>query len=381
MASVADVDILIIGAGFAGLRAARSAARRGASVLVADAKPHVGARLHTTGIFVQEAAEYAELPDQHALAVPGVRLYGPSRRHVDLFADDYAFFTTDTGGVLAWMAQDARAAGAEVRTGARFEGGEVKGDHVVARLSGQAVRARWILGADGAKSDVAAAFDLGRNTRLLTGVEREYARAERLDARFLHCFIDSGTAPGYLAWVAPGPDVVQVGLAVSPGRKPDIDRFVAEAEALFGLDPASVVERRAGLIPCGGLVDPWARPRVTLIGDSAGMVSPLTGGGIHLALEVGEAAGEATAAHLSGNADAPDRQLAQLLPRLWPKLMLRRAADMAVFNPLIDLALDTPIFRAFARRVYFHRGGAGDPPPPQTWQPREAAPERQELHR
>lgn len=363
------VDLAIVGAGFAGLAAARAAAARGLKTVVLEAKPEIGARLHTTGIFTKEALEVLPLPDDLALRVEGVRLIGPSRKSVDLFAPDYYFATTDTAGVLKWMAREAEAAGADIRAGAKLTGGGRDRDGVVLQTTQASYRARWVIGADGAHSRAARVFGLGRNKRFLVGLEREYARADNLDPRFLHCFLDSGLAPGYIAWAAPAPGFIQVGLAVSHGRKPDIERFVAVALERFGIDAADETERRAGVIPCGGMVRPWAGDRVTLIGDAAGMVSPMTGGGIHAALEVGRRAGLAAAACLRDGAPEPQVALKPHVPRFGLKIAMRRALDIAPANPLFDLALSTPLFRSFAKRVYFHKGGA-DPreresaPPP-----------------
>ena len=49
-------DLVIVGASFAGLVAARTAAMRGLSVAVLEAKPEAGHRVATTGILVKEAA-------------------------------------------------------------------------------------------------------------------------------------------------------------------------------------------------------------------------------------------------------------------------------------------------------------------------------------
>jgi flavin-dependent dehydrogenase len=355
----ADVDLLIIGGGFAGLAAARAAAARGASVLVAESKRDIGARLHTTGILVKEAHDLLPVPAELARKVEKVRLYGPSRRHVDLRAPGGYFLTTDTKGVLRHMADAARAAGAQIRVKARFEGGEAVGGGVVARVGGETVRARWLIGADGARSRVAEAFGLGRNTRMLTGLEREYPLPADLDPDYLYCFLDSRAAPGYLAWAAPAPGFLQVGLAVAHGRRPRLQPFTDEAESRFGLARDHVLERRAGVIPCGGLVAPWAKGRVLLVGDAAGMVSPLTGGGIKLALEQGARFGEAIAAARDGGSP-PAEALAPGLPRFGVKSFLRASFDLAPANPLLNAALSTPLFRAFARRVYFSQGAAGD---------------------
>ena len=358
MTASSDVDLLVVGGGFAGLAAARAAAALGASVLVAEAKREIGARLHTTGILVKEAHDLLPVPSSLTRKVEKVRLYGPSRKSVDLRVPGGYFLTTDTKGVLSHMAEQARAAGARIRAKARFEGGVQDGDGVQARVGGESVRARWLIGADGARSRVAEAFGLGRNRRLLTGLEREYPLPADLDPGYLYCFLDSRAAPGYLAWAAPAPGFLQVGLAVAHGRRPRLQPFTDEVESRFGLARDRVLERRAGVIPCGGLVERWAQGRVLLVGDAAGMASPLTGGGIKLALEQGARFGEAVAAAVRGG-PPPIAALTPGLPRFGMKSLLRAALDLAPANPIIDAALSTPLFRMFARRVYFSRGGAG----------------------
>jgi flavin-dependent dehydrogenase len=355
---VIEVDLLIVGGGFAGLAAAKEAALKGASVLVVDAKRDIGARVHTTGIFVKEAHDLLPLPAPLIRKVDRVRLYGPSRQTVDLDAPGAYFLTTDTKGVLRFMADEARAAGAQIRVKARFEGAEQDAEGVTARIGSGSVRARWLLGADGARSRVAEVFGLGRNTRMLTGLEREYPLPPDLDPNYLYCFLDSRSAPGYLAWAAPAPGFLQVGLAVAQGFRPKLQPFTDEVEKRFALDASSVMEKRSGVIPCGGLVEPWSKGRVLLVGDAAGMVSPLTGGGIKLAIEQGRQFGIAlAAAALDADAPPPAPALAPGLPRFGIKTLLRAGLDLAPANPVLDAAISTPLFRAFARRVYFSRGG------------------------
>ena len=48
------VDLVIIGASFAGLLCAKTAALRGLRTVVIEAKEEPGARIHTTGILVKE---------------------------------------------------------------------------------------------------------------------------------------------------------------------------------------------------------------------------------------------------------------------------------------------------------------------------------------
>lgn len=346
-------DLAIVGGGFAGLAAARSAALRGLRTVVLEAKPALGTRLHTTGIFVREAADAYDIPLSLSRRVAKVRLYGPSRRSFDLDAPGYYFLTTDTAAVLRWLGEEAERADAILRVGCRFEGCERAEDGWRIRAGGAGLQARYLLGADGARSAVAKALGLSSNRRFLTGVEREYADPGGLDPDYLHCILDSQLAPGYIAWAAVNPRAAQVGLAVSNRRRPRIAAFAREAEALFGLDPARAEERRAGLIPCGGVLPRWSMPGAMLVGDAAGMVSPLTGGGIHPALALGRRAGQAISDHLAAAGPAPEQAVRAALPDWTAKLALRGLLDLAPPNWMFEAALAAGPLAGFARRVFF----------------------------
>lgn len=350
-------DLVVVGASFAGLVAARTAAMRGLSVAVLEAKPEAGHRVATTGILVKEAAEEIDIPHTLTRRVHGVRLYGPRRRAIDLFAPGYYFLTTDTANLLRWLASEALRAGATILYRARFEGAAREGG--LFRFKGLNIAARYILGADGARSAVARAFGLGVNTRFLTGIEVEYEGLAGADPRFLHCFLDSKLAPGYLGWVAPGPKVTQAGLAVGPGRRPDLAAFLAATEPVFGFSSARAVERRSGRIPAGGLVHPFSSDNVLLVGDAAGQVSPATGGGIKLAFELGRRSAQVIADHLQDLGPAPAVALAADLPSFGAKHLLRAALDLAPPNWMIDAGLALPPLRRAAQHIYFHSRSKG----------------------
>jgi flavin-dependent dehydrogenase len=159
--------------------------------------------------------------------------------------------------------------------------------------------------------------------------------------------------------VVPGAGVVQVGIAAKRADRPEFEAFLARVKTLFDFSRAEIVERRSGAIPVGGVVRPAAKGRVILVGDAAGMVSPLTAGGIFTALDFGARAADAIADRLA--VGGPDPALA--LPRLYPKFRikraLRRALDVGPPNWLVNLALGTAPMQALARLVYFHSKGLG----------------------
>ncbi len=352
-------DLTIVGGGFAGLVCARVAALRGLRVAVLEAKPDAGARPHTTGIMVKEAADEVDIPARLTRKIRGVRLYAPSRRHLDLFAPGYYFLASDTAGVLRWLAAEAQRAGAEIFYDLRFTGAEPCSGGW--RLAEPPLETRFLIGADGARSRVAEGLGLGRNRRFLTGLEAEFLETPTVAPEFLHCFLDSRLAPGYLAWIVPGVGITQVGLAVGAGHKPDLGRFLACHGQHFGLASQASLSRRAGVIPAGGPVRPFWRPGALLIGDAAGLVSPVTGGGIQLAYRFGRRAAQVVSDHLLDGGGEPGRVLAAGLPRFRLKRRLRRTLDLAPPNILVEAALRLGLTRRIAQQIFFHRRGSSDP--------------------
>jgi flavin-dependent dehydrogenase len=128
-------------------------------------------------------------------------------------------------------------------------------------------------------------------------------------------------------------------------------------KAVLDIRDIRVMARRSGLIPSGGVVPNLGTRRVMLVGDAAGMVSPVTGGGIHTALHFGRRAAVLVANYLDARGPMPAQALAVEAPRYRAKLWLRRALDLAPPNALINAALMTAPMRRLAQRLYFHSRG------------------------
>lgn len=356
-------DCVVVGASFAGLACATTMAQAGMNVMVLEKKHDAGAKLHTTGIIVKDAVDEIALldglPSQLTRQVHGVRLYAPNMTYVDLEAPGYYFLATDTPNVMRWLAARAQRAGVTIKyrstfhNARRIRGGFDLGEHGCAR---------YLVGADGPRSRVANALQLGVNSDFLAGVEYEYPLSAMPAADKLHCFIDKEIAPGYIAWIVSGVEHVQVGVAIrrrGVGWQPE-QAMAALLEKISSIvDFRNVQPRsiRAGLIPCGGLVSPVASPRALLVGDAAGMVSPVTAGGIHTALKHGMAAGNAIADYLTGKRTDPCEWFVNSYPQFAVKRALRFAFDHFQSDLAFNLLLATKPMRMAASYIYFHRKG------------------------
>ncbi len=341
-----EPDVEIVGAGFAGLACARTCAARGLHTVVWERKRDPGDAIHTTGLLVKEAADEEDPPLELTRRIHGVRLYSPSLSWIDLDAPGYYFLATDTATLMRTLARRAEDAGAEILCDRAFPGSRT---------------GRILVGADGPRSRVARDAGLGRNRRFLSGVEAEFEGVRGVEER-LHVFLDSTLAPGYIAWVVPGVGITQVGLACRQPARPDLGAFLRVVGRLFDFSHARRIGTRGGLIPVGGTVRPFASEDVVLVGDAAGLVSPLTGGGIHTALSSGRAAGLAIASRFLDDGPPIDRELRSTYPTFPWKRPMRMALDLRPPNALLDRALASPGLP--------QRGSDRVLPPPRTPVPR-----------
>lgn len=358
------VDVLVVGAGLAGLETATQLARRGHDVLLVERRSGLGEAIRTTGIFVRKTLDDFDLPEE-CLGPPirRVMLYPPGlKRPVELLSDRDEFRVGDMGPLYIASARDAADAGVRVVLGTRYLGR----DGSVVLLDGPEgpirVAPRFLVGADGARSAVARDLGLDRNRHLLIGAEEVFEVANLGQEPTFHCVLDPRLAPGYLAWVVDDGEHAHVGVAGYPdhfrdGLPATLARFKATAPGLEHAQPKEV-ERRAGPIPVGGLLKRISSPEGLLVGDAAGAVSPLTAGGLDPCLrQAAQAAEVLDEALRTGRADVLERyDGASLRARFRGRIALRRMLAQVRTPALASaafLAIRTPPGKAAARAVLF----------------------------
>jgi flavin-dependent dehydrogenase len=358
-------DVAIVGAGLAGLRLARLLAARGLRVALLDRKPSIAAPVHTTGIFVRKTWEDFPLPDEQlGPPIRDVVLYSPSRKSLHIRAQRDEFRVGRMQWLYLQMLEQCAAAGVYWIPDARVEACDAVGVTYTRHGRREWLRARFLVGADGARSLVARQLGLDENRELLLGVEEVVPPISREPV--LHCFLDARLAPGYIAWVANDGEEAHVGVAGYRRHGWDAARALHTFRDTLPFRLGRPLERRGGLIPVNGILGRIASPRGLLIGDAAGAVSPLTAGGLDGAMRLSTFAAGVIVDYLAtGDAAAlarytGERFRARILARRW----MRRAMRLATAAPpLLEAGfamLRVPIFQRLAEHVFFARGSFPD---------------------
>lgn len=300
-------DILVVGAGPSGSLAAKEAALRGADVLLIDRKSEIGSpKRCAEGVSKEGLIELGIQPDPRWIAreLDGVRLVSPDNTNVLL--DTSTIPIPEAGYILErkvfdkHMAMNAARAGAKtlIKTNAKSLERIDDGFIVKAEQMGEPVEieAKIIIAADGPESRIGRMAGLKCNTpaeHMESCVQFEMAGLNMVNNKDISLFFGSA-APGGYVWIFPkGDDIANVGIGVLKSKtdRSAYDHLMEFIQTCPETKDAQPVEINVGGDPVDGLMADRVGDNILVVGDAAGFVNPLTGGGINSALESGVYAG------------------------------------------------------------------------------------------
>jgi geranylgeranyl reductase len=297
-------DAVVVGGGPAGATTATDLARLGRTVLLLDR----GGRIKPCGgaIPPRLIADFA-IPDAQLVAhITSARMVAPSERRVDMPIDGGYVGMVDRCRFDEWLRTRAADAGAMRRVGTceRIDRDADGMARVLYRSNDGAdrgeigaVRARTVIGADGAHSGVARQClpDVAQVPFVAAYheiVRAPSAGAEDYDGRRCDVYYQGRLSPDFYGWVFPHGDTLSVGVG-SAQKGFSLRGAVTGLRRASGLDGLETVRREGAPIPLRPLAR-WDNGRdVVVVGDAAGVVAPASGEGIYYAMASGRLAAEA----------------------------------------------------------------------------------------
>jgi flavin-dependent dehydrogenase len=274
-------QVVVIGGGPAGLAAALAARQRGLDVTVVDGCAPPIDKPCGEGLMPDGVAALAKLgvtiPEDEAYGFRGIRFVSEGLMAEAIFPYGFAVGTRRTN-LHRVMVEQAKRAGVQFRWQAVVTALDTEG--VLA--SGERLRARWIVGADGSGSRVRRWAGLDSHLRK----EKRFAFRRHYKAAPWSEFMELHWGNRGQIYVTPvGPKLVCVALiSRDPALRLDeaLPEFPEVAGKLRGADHGSV-ER--GAISVSRKLARVANGRVALIGDASGGVDAITGEGLCLAFK------------------------------------------------------------------------------------------------
>jgi len=297
-------DVVVVGGGPAGATAAQELAQAGRSVLLLDR----GGRVKPCGGAVppQLLMDF-DVPESLLVnRVDTARILSPTGTHVDIPVGDGFVGMVDREHFDEWLRRRAVAAGAERAAGTftDFSHGPDGGLTVRYRPSGASaettvsVRARYMVGSDGATSKVARqALPEEKGSYVYAYheiVESPSERTEHFDPERADVYYEGELSPDFYSWVFPHGETTSIGTGTAHrgfGMPAAMDSL--RARLGLGEDVAPTIRKEGAPIPLSQRSRWDDGKAVILAGDAAGVVAPSSGEGIFYAMTSGRRVAEA----------------------------------------------------------------------------------------
>lgn len=279
-------DVVIVGAGPAGLYAALRLAQRGFDVVALEEHHSIGEPVHCTGVFAREAF------DEFDVAADTILNELTTARFVSPAGTSIAYHTRGVEAVVidrllfdARLAARAEGAGATIRRGARVTAIRPQPDAVSVETGRDAsVRARACLLACGGRYALHRQLGLGLPSLFLHTSQREMPAGRSHDVE-IH--FGSDIAPKGFAWAVPvwrgDRPHVRIGVMCDGDAPRYFHRMVDRVRARWEIRAGVSCQPHQKILPLA-VISKTYMSRLLAIGDAAGLVKPTTGGGIYYSL-------------------------------------------------------------------------------------------------
>ena len=274
-------DVLIIGAGPGGSKAAIECLNKGLSVLIVEKKKTPGLPVHCGECISEFAFSNTSVkPPENTISnrVKGVRV---------TFPGNHKTFLGDRGVVLnkdifeQWLFEEAVKKGASFRLKARVTDLKKSGSNWQIRTDNEIFRSKVVIDASGVSAVANRLLKINKPFTYTTGLQYEIEGDFESDIIDFYLWPEY-TEHGYI-WVIPkGDNRFNVGLLSKNGKdlQNSLNRFVAN----MGFSN-NIIKKAGGRMPSSGPLKKTYSDGLIFIGDAAGFTSPLFEGGTHLALK------------------------------------------------------------------------------------------------
>ncbi|MHA2362463.1 MAG: geranylgeranyl reductase family protein [Candidatus Hodarchaeales archaeon] len=359
---VETTDIVIIGAGPAGIMAAIEATKKNAEVIILEEHPIVGDPNHCSGLISKNGLDKLKVPYPSSIidnSVDSVNFYSPANYKISIKRkkkDELLVFRRNELDRNLFTA--AEKIGINGRLNSRVvhlnrKKGKIVGVKVKPKnKSAYDIRCKIVIDAEGSSAKFLHAAGLSPPDPHWRLPSLQY-ELENVDfpSNLVELYHGSRVAPGFFAWIIPTyPGAVRIGLstwkAQQPSTKRLLDHFLTKHPiASRKLKNATITKKRGGVVTATGPIRKSYSPGFIAVGDVAGQVKATTGGGVNIGGFCGRIAGTVAAMSLDSNESS--HYSLKTYEQHWKKKFYQELKLMEYYRKTVGRVNDVTLDRLF----------------------------------
>ena len=295
-------DVVVVGGRVGGSTASLFASKSDVDVLMIEKRQEIGTPVQCAEGVTYGTFETLDIkPDEKYIRsrIKGAHIHAPDGRRISY-----------EGGLAEGMVLDRKIFDKELAIKSAKSGTDImmkttvkdliienhKVCGVVAKHLGKTIEigADVVIAADGIESNIArlAGIETIKTPKDICSCAQYEMVGMDVDPEYLDFYFGEKIAPGGYLWIFPkGDGVANVGL----GIRSSVETPISYLNKYVSTLDATPVELNIGGVPLTGPIDKTYTDGLLVVGDAAGQVDPITGGGIHTTISCARSAGEVAA--------------------------------------------------------------------------------------
>lgn len=342
-------DVIVVGGRIAGSVSSLFASKNDINVLMIEKRQEIGVPLQCAEATTEKTFEILGIKptDKYVrTTIYGADLYSPDGTTFRMEGDNEKGFILDRKVFDKSLATESAQAGTDimVKTTVKdliIRNGKVSG--VIAKHLGETmeIEADLVIAADGIESNIARMAGINSlwSTKDICSCVQYKMTGVPTDPHYMQFYFGNKIAPGGYVWIFPNDNgVTSVGLGVRSSKKTAyeyLNNFISKFNG-------NIIEINVGGVPISGNIEKTYTDGLIVVGDAAGHVNPITGGGIDLAVICAKIAGSVAAESI--NIGDTSSKFLKRYEELWKneigELMKRSLKYRKVFDKLNDKELN-----------------------------------------
>jgi len=338
-------DVVVVGARVGGSTSALFASKSDVDVLMIEKRQEIGTPVQCAEGITYNTFETLEMkPSEKYIRsrIKGANIHAPDGRCINYEGGIAEGLILDRKVFDKELASEAAKSGTDIMVKTPVKDLIIK-DHkvcgVVAKHLGETieVKADVVIAADGIESNMAriAGLKTIQSPQQICSCAQYEMVGLDTDPNYLEFYFGENVAPKGYVWIFPkGDGVANVGVGIrSPDKTPlyYLDKFVSKLDA-------TPVELNIGGVPVAGPIEKTYTDGFLVVGDAAGHVDPVTGGGIHPTITCARIAGEVAAESVK-NEDSSSKYL-KTYEKIWKNEVGKGLSQSAKYRKMADKLSD-----------------------------------------